>query len=451
MDLNVRSPCRQRERVVVIGAGVAGLSCAKKLMAEEKGRFDVTVLEARERIGGRVSTCDGLEEGANWIHEYVKANPLFELAGQAGMEGVFGDRYSIRVLKGKRRYFFDPGNRLGKALKKIDDIVDSQKVTVDAGSGAVPRISVEQMTEEAAREHCSPDIFSIVMAVLLEIQKQDWAKEPGAVSFQGINAGGVYSFREFGGEDYFIINGMARLIDKLSEGIGVRTGARVVEAAPCNQGVKVSYLFEGKINEILAAHVVSTLPLGVLQSGACSMPLTDRKKLALSRLKMGTAMKIIMQFDKPYWDAGEKSAFWIIIGEERANHVFFNLHKVSEKINTLVGWAVGDEALALEKLQEKEVRSRFLAVLQRHFPECVGENLKDFRIVTWDKDPLTGGAYTHIPLGVSPEEIDVLARPIGRLHFAGEHTSEYLGTLHGAFLSGERAAREIMKESPQSF
>ncbi len=157
---------------------------------------------------------------------------------------------------------------------------------------------------------------------------------------------------------------------------------------------------------------------------------------------MGAFNKLFLRFPKSFWPADRD---WLEYMDEQSPHwaVWFNSFKYTNA-PILVGFDIGAHGPSLEYLSDQEIAATAMNVLHRMFGSTIPAPTA-WRTTRWASDPFSFGSYSHTPPGASSLDYDVLAQPIGgRLFFAGEatHRSHY-GSVHGAFLSGERAARQI--------
>jgi monoamine oxidase len=230
----------------------------------------------------------------------------------------------------------------------------------------------------------------------------------------------------------------------MASGVDVRLGRPVSEIAVSRDGVRV-VTADGTVEA--GSHVVVTLPLGVLKR---SLPqftptLPPDRLAAIGRLGFGRFEKVALRFAEPFWrEAGfphlmvfprdpDEWMVWVM-GQDAFGGgpvlVFFVFHSAAERLagagtDASVRWVLGMLAEAIG----------------RPCPEPIA-----VAVSSWAADPWTGGAYTHIPPGASPADVDLLGEPVGgRLLFAGEHTqSARLAYADGALTSGIREAKRLL-------
>lgn len=420
----------RRERVVVVGAGAAGLAAARELRAQG---FPVVVLEGRDRIGGRMWTDRSLgvavDLGAAWI-EGARGNPVARLATELGIETQETDFDSVYL------YDFD-GERLSDGeLGKVRDGFEEVLERLRALAG---RLDGDISMEEGLERVLAGESFSKQERRALAWGVSTLVLE-SAAEMRDLSLLYADADEEFPGEDRLFPDGYEGIARGLAQGLDVRTGHRVVRVEHGSGGVRV----RTSRGDYDAERAVVTLPLGVLQSGgiAFSPALPERKQAAIRRLGMGVLDKVALRFPRAFWPVDRH--FLGFMSEASGEFpVLLNLRRYGDA-PVLVAFAAGRFALALEAKPDQAVVEDLMRVLGtlygRDVPSPVGH-----AISRWSMDAFARGSYSHVPVGATPEDYDALAEPVeGRLFFAGEATSrEYPATVHGALLSGLREARRI--------
>lgn len=421
-----RGTTQRSEKGIVIGAGVSGLACAQRL--GEHG-FSVTVLEARDRIGGRVWTDTSLgapvDLGASWIHG-AERNPLSEMADAAKIER--------RLTSYERLRLWDQGGaeipsaRLSKHNRLVDEIL----YEVGGRSGSVGA-AIEKVI---ASRNLDPE-QSAVLRWRLATMEIATAEDLGRLSLRHIEAGD-----DFGEEDRMFPGGYRQMVELLARGVDVRLGHRVTAIEHSDTGVNI-VTDKGAFE---ADGAVVTLPLGVLARGTVEFRpgLSDAKRGAIERLNMGVLNKVAIAFDEVFWPTGVD--FLAQMGTDpRAYPVMLDLSAATGK-PVLLAFTGGSFARDLESRSDDAVADEVLRALRR----IVGRappTPTGVKITRWASDPFAYGSYSHIPVGASPEDLEQLGAPeADRLFFAGEATNpDHYGTVHGAMLSGYREADRIAK------
>ncbi|WP_342362466.1 flavin monoamine oxidase family protein [Terrarubrum flagellatum] len=417
----------KKPKVIVVGAGVSGLAAARDLV---DGGCDVVVIEARNRIGGRLHTSRALsapvELGANWIHG-VNGNPVTELARQVGAKTFVTDsEEKVEVFRsgGKpvRDRELDPAEaRYERLLARIDN-------ELDASADVSLRTAIE------ARD---PSFFGdpLMQWVLANETEDDMGEAAEAISAYWFDEDGAFS-----GPEVVLPNGYDAILAPLSRGLDIRLNTPVRRIARKNDGVAIE-----TANGLLEADfAVCSVPLGVLKAGAIAFdPILPRTHLdAINRIGFGTVARAAIEFAEPLWSAN--THYFGYVADERGRWPLALNAKAYCGRNILCATSVGPYAVKADAKSPDELKADLLAALSdtfgRKLPPPIG-----FISSAWSRDEFARGAYSVTAPGATPADFDALAHPIdGRLFLAGEHTDfNYHATIHGALLSGRRAARAI--------
>ena len=408
--------------VLVIGAGVAGLAAARVLSS---AGMDVAVLEARDRIGGRIHTVRDpalavpVELGAEFVHgksphiwDIVKAAPL------AACE-VTGDRW---VFEDGRLQRHDAEDDFDELFRSMQDAPEQSFADFLACSRANPDLKRWATAYVEGFNAAYKERISVRSLV-------EGARAADAI-------GGDRAFR--------ILNGYDRLAAWLAEGAQVMLDTPVREICWHRGHVEVS----GR-NAFHARAAVITLPLGVLQERSVIIaPEPAGLADALAMLEMGQVVRITLRFREPVWeDRTELERLSFIYSLDEWMPTWWTAMPMSAP--QITGWAAGPHAAKFLGQDEQFVVRHALDALARMIAVdrgCLEERLECWYTHDWHGDPYARGAYSYVLAGGSdgPRR---LAEPVeGTLFFAGEavDTEGYGGTVHGAIASGERAARALL-------
>jgi len=416
--------------VLVIGAGIAGLAAAQALRAHG---VRVTIVEARDRIGGRIWTDRSLggpvDLGADLIHR-EESNPIAALARTFHAattptdfeDALLFDERGKRIDRAETRRAFGQFERLLRQAK-------------GRSKGLARDISVT----EGLRRIRHDLAFSTEQQNLLnraEVEKMvDTAEELSRIS--------LFSWdedEEFDGPDVLLPGGFDQIVAGLARGLEIRLNHTVQHIAYNRGGVRAvtdSAIFNGDFGII-------TLPLGVLKAGAVefSPPLPYWKGQAICRLGVGSLNKVALRFSKVFWPA--KRHYLSYVSPNKGEYPdFLNQYRYT-KNPILVGLVAGDFSRTFEHKSDAQIVGESMHILRKRFGGAP-QPLKA-KIARWGTDPFARGAYSYVPVGASYDDVDALAAPVeGRLFFAGEATHrEYPTTVHGAYLSGLREAQRIL-------
>jgi monoamine oxidase len=446
------------KKVIVIGAGMAGLAAAYELT---QAGHDVTLLEARTRAGGRVYTLresfsDGMyaEAGAmyvydhhDWTMRYIK---LLDIALDPVVPPTLA---SLLYLRGHRIEM-----KPGKNVEWPFDLTPEEKklgqremwlkyvgpALKELGNDAAPDWPPDSLKkydritfwEFLRRQGASPDAVALLRLGLADLLGD------GAASVSALDLLRESAHREMmrqmytirGGSDLFPKAFAARLGDK------IRYGAPVIKIEHDACGVRVIGVQAGARQTLTADHLICALPFSVLKHIDLSPRFSPEKQRAMEELLYTSVTRVYLQTKKRLWlDEG-------LTGQALTNLPIMSIYNRTPNQpvtrGILESYTAGAQARRLAAMNESErIRSTLEQMVQVH--PALGENFERGTSKCWDEDQWTRGAYAWFKPGQMSSLLPPIARPEGRVHFAGEHASAWPGWMQGALESGHRAAREI--------
>jgi len=441
----------QNPDVIILGAGAAGLSAAIELT---RAGLAVSVIEARNRIGGRIFTlrdpvCDApIELGAEFIHG--KPPEIWDLLRRNHLDAteVDGDVWCVREDKLSTCDFFSEVDQL---LEQMDDRAPDE--TFLQFLDHCCNDSVTQATKDWARGYVTgfhaADPAQISVHSLVKGLRADLEIE-GDRAFR-IRSQGYEALLEIFRRELREANVSCQL-DTVATAIRWQPGN--VELSACNQAGTIT---------MTAPRLLITLPLSILQAspeepGAVRFvpDLPPQKQAALSKLAMGKAIRVTLRFQQRFWD--DLRPPHSTESKSLANMSFLLSHQdwfptwwttMPEKLPIITGWAPFHCAERLsghstDFVIEKSLRS--LSCLLKLSKSELEGLLAHAYWHDWQSDPLSRGAYSYVRVGGDKAQ-QALADPVDNtLFFAGEATdiSGHNGTVHGAIASGYRSAKQIL-------
>jgi monoamine oxidase len=428
--------------VIVIGAGAAGLIAAGELV--EAGER-VTLLEARDRIGGRIWTrrepgvAVPIELGAEFVHGHAPiTEELLTAAGATVIEAA-DSHFALEHggLKARRGFF----PQIRATLQQKKPSLARHDMTFDAFLGQLSQVLSPAQREYArlmAEGFDAADTARASARALVE----EWTSDVIGSSPQA---------RPREGYDALLAALMGRL---QGERLRLLLEATVRSVHWARGSVEVAGEFCGAPFALRAARALITLPLGVLQqhpsaAGAVRFsPALATKDAALEGLASGGIIKLLLRFATSFWET--------LHGGRYRDAGFFHVPDAPfatfwtpapARAPLLVAWAGGPRALRLaDGASPAQIVRKALASLEALFGKelDIASELQGYYYHDWQQDPFARGAYSYVMVGGS-EARTALAQPIeDTLFFAGEATDPEAGTVTGALQSGVRAARKVL-------
>jgi monoamine oxidase len=445
-----RSEALRGIEIVVLGAGLAGLAAARDL---EAAGASVVVVEARDRVGGRVHTlrkgfAEGqhAEAGADLIE--ASQSQVRELAVELGLTPT-------RILRRGWAFYGSDNRGRRRVRSSIGAFGEAQRLLVR--EVADYQLSGERWDSVVARNIARRSVADWMHSVHADASLQAGLRglrgfflaDPEDLSLlalvdqvasTGLPGGGSGRqepvFRLSGGNET-----LPRAIAKrLRARVKLRHAVRRVHQR--NQSVAVTCEHRGAHHELRADFCVAAMPASTLRDVLFDPPLPDRQSRAINTLRYGRATRLLLQFERRFWRGPVRpngfgsdlptGAVWDGNEEQRGRAGVLSL---------LAG---GNASLELQAILEAEGpagavrRLSWMASTGRPAPLLASQ------VVVWDDDPWVKGGYAVFDPSFDPMLREWVARPAGRIVFAGEHTShQWQGYMNGAIESGRRAAAEI--------
>jgi monoamine oxidase len=427
-------------RVIVAGAGLAGLTAARLL---ERAGAEVTIVEARDRVGGRVYTVRGFEAqqhaeaGADLIES--EQTDVLALAAELGLS-------TTRILANGWGFYGTSGGRTRKVRNVVDTFertADLLKPEIDAYRAAGSRWD-SAVSQWLARQSVSDWIERArpgrELAAALRGLRGFFLADPEKLSLLQLVDQFASDELPGEGEMFRLREGNDALPAAIAAGLRGRLLLKTAVSAVTQRGSTLRVTVRNQAQHQLAAdYVVMAVPASTLRDVTFAPALPDLQQRAIATLRYGPATRVLLQFETRFWKhIGRPSAF----GSDQPTGAVWDANEQQGRKPGILSLLAGGNA-------SREVR----AIIDRHGwtglvkrLAWLGEpsRLLHGLTVNWDRERWSKGGYAVFAAGCDPALRSWLARPSGRIVFAGEHTStRWQGYMNGAIESGRRAALEV--------
>jgi monoamine oxidase len=428
--------------VIVIGAGAAGLMCARELT---KAGINVKILEARNGAGGRIQTI---------------TDNRFPLPVEAGAEFVHGNLPVTKQLldEAKLHYYKMEGDlwrsEKGEFIEQEDFIED-----IDSVIKQLKKLQTDISVADFLNTYFKEQKYEKVQKTLRNyVEGYDAADTTRASAFALL--------RELSGEDndqYRVKGGYQKLVDHLvseckDEGCDFYLNTIVKEIRWQKNLVEV---LDQNANHHIARKIVITVPLGVLQSSADSIghitfsPAINKVQSAIDSLGYGAVIKIVLHFDEPIWSdvkgvrQNKRSAPAFVFSDASIPTWWTQL---PEKNGMITGWLAGPKAIAFLNEPDDEILRIALESLSQIFNiplVTLMSRLISSHVHNWSKDDFSRGAYSYETVDSKNAKRIICEGVEDTLFFAGEayHEGSESGTVEAALASGEKIAQNILQRN----
>jgi len=444
------------KRIIVIGAGLAGLSCAYEL---DQAGFNVMLIEARSRPGGRVSTyrdafSDNLysEMGAEYVdstdmyvHEYCKKFNLKVLPAKQ-YDGVYlrGQRSTMEGLRLGRDSLPFKGTLKGKLfgqevqyIKKWIDLVKLKGISSPEVQ-ELDKISVEEILKKggapkdiinlyayanATEETTVPSKMSALYMVLSNIRTSSFSEN-------------IVEGRIFGGNDQ-----LPKILAKKLE-TKIMYNQPLYRLDYDSNAIIATVKENDKLIQIPATKCVLAIPASILKNININPRFSIEKTNCINNQQYGHAMKIAMQYRQRFWDNKNSIGQRVFTDTSLRRIYHFSIDQPGPR-GILLSFTSGEDAIKLGRLDKNERLEIAKNTCKNIWPEAPQYWEKGI-IKYWNEDPWVKASYSFA--GVDQKNYRViLAKPEGSIYFAGEHTAIQRASMNGAIESGLRVTEELKR------
>jgi len=424
--------------VIVVGAGVAGLTAAAELAPHVNS---VTVLEASGRMGGRVHTIfppevsGPIELGAEFVHGKPEPFTTFLQKHRLELEEMGG-----RMLRSEHGQLTSGGDFFPRVMKLLDSLRDSGTDRTIAEFLATDGQQFDAETRRSAAEYISG--FH--------------AADPARASEWAIARSTKTGEREHSEDAFRLVRGYSQVVDAIAasfpKNVQIHLHKQVTEIAWHRHQV-TSRCADGSAYKAVAVIITIPLPLWEKITFAPELP---EKRAALKKLAMGLVLRISLAFSKPWWtelQQGKAKDLSFLFSDHKLMPTWWRGLKAEPAV--LTGWSAAHRAAELSQLSPDALCSAALTALADNFAiprREIEPHVRGYWTHNWQTDPHILGGYSYALKGGAAASRE-LGRPVDSTIFVAGEATDFTGdngTVHAAINSGRRAAREFLDAQPHS-
>ena len=442
------------QTVTVIGAGLAGLSAAYDL---HRAGWKVTVLEARDRVGGRVYSLRNFSNGlvAEGVGEFIEESHTRMLAfaeefnlslgrvgswqGQdldwASFDGKAGPMSDAMIWSVD---LHEEVERIWMALAELGELVpDPNRPQAARGADYLD-------TKSTADWINTLDVHPLAKKDFIQHIRAEYTCEPERHSLLDLarNVSMYYTTLERN-TNYRVVGGNDQIPRRLAEALpDVRLNAPVTSISVLPDEVTVTYQQADTHISLSSAFAILAIPLTTARLIEFNPPLPAAHQRMVAQLSYGAVTKVLIEYRKRFWEARGWNGR--LVTDAPIVYTWHATSHVEHEHGILTAYTGGGPGAQLAALTDEERIQCAVGEIEKVFPGS-SDLIKCTATVAWPNEQYTRGSYAALAPGEVTAHWQTLFEPAGRLFFAGEHATAIQGFMEGAVESGQRAARMILK------
>lgn len=440
--------------VVVVGAGLAGLTATRVLAASG---LDVIVLEARDRVGGRTYTrpaSDGtpIDQGGQWIGPTQER--LATLAEAVGVKTfrTYDSGNNIEFKRGQRITYSGtvPTSEPLVTMEAVEMLLNlsimASEVPLDAPWTAPMAEEWDAQTmatwaEQHVQNAGARDLLTVAIESVFSVEPRDLSLLHFLFYVHSAGNLNVLLSVTGGAQESRFVGGAQAITNRVAEELG----ERVMISAPVHTIIQEDMSVQAVSDalSVTARRAIIAIPPALAGRLRYRPALPGYRDQLMQRMPMGTVIKVHCLYDTPFWrDEGLSGQ---VVSDEGIIRITYDNSPESGRPGVLLTFIEGDAARTWGRRSLEERRATVLECLARYFGEKAGRPY-EYLEQDWAEEEYTRGCYAGVMLpGAWTEYGEALRAPLGRLHWAGTETATvWNGYMDGAIQSGERAAAEVL-------
>jgi monoamine oxidase len=420
-----------KSTVIIIGAGVSGIAAGYNL---QKQGVNVVLLEARGRPGGRVKTESNtfgypVDHGAIWVDFTKIGNPFEKYMKQFKTEMVAVDPSDAIGFDREGKIYKDYSQLTNKILNSFKDFLMTMKLLPKSTVNNYLRIFKDSHKPSQRDYQLLEDCLKIIMFDLNTIHNK------ANIQLE------IQSYLSFNRKGYYMLpNGYMEFFNHFLKQLKVNYNTIVKKITQMKDYVIVEDANGKKYD---ADYVIVTVPLKILKENYIefSPSLSVEKTQLIKKFPVTIINKLFVEFEEKFWD----NHFTITLHDEKIPLFFgINFNKVNGK-NLLI-FIVNDTVdYKFSSISLEENKNYIYSKLKKCYP---GKNIKITKITktSWDTSRFSMASFSNFTDDFKEDYVKIFSKPEGRIYFAGEHTSSFNASTQGAWMSGERASKQIIQK-----